>query len=276
MVAFEGWNDAGDAASGAARWLADRHEAELVATLDAEEYFDFTATRPLIELDETGVRRLTWPDPAVWAATTDGPRDLVVLLGNEPHLRWRTFCREVLDLADALGCSLIVTLGALLSELPHTRPTVVSGTTEDPTLLDRLELTRSSYEGPTGILGVLHAQARADDRPSVSLWASVPTYVSTAPSPKATLALVERALRLLGLSVPTVDLQIASAAYERQIDELVSADEDTAAYVASLEEDADADDERNADARLDVSGDPLEDADPGDLVEQVERFLRGD
>ena len=181
VVAFEGWNDAGDAASGAARWLADRHEAELVATLDAEEYFDFTATRPLIELDETGVRRLTWPDAEIWAATTDGPRDLVVLLGNEPHLRWRTFCREVLDLADALGCSLIVTLGALLSELPHTRPTVVSGTTEDPTLLDRLELTRSSYEGPTGILGVLHAQARADDRPSVSLWASVPTYVSTAP-----------------------------------------------------------------------------------------------
>ncbi len=269
IAAFEGWNDAGDAASGAARWLADRYGAELVATIDAEDFFDFTTTRPIVELGEDGRRFITWPDTELWAAETDGPRDLVILIGNEPHLRWRTYCETVLTAMSELDASLLLSLGALLSDVPHSRPTSVTGTTDDPILTERLGLTRSRYEGPTGIVGVLHAAAAELDQPSASLWATVPTYVSGAPSPKATLALVERSLAVLGLSQPTTDLQIASAAYERQIDELVAADEDTAEYVARLEEAAD-----DPDAAPDLG--PMEDEDPAALVEEVERFLRGD
>ncbi|MCU1498775.1 MAG: hypothetical protein JWM47_2728 [Acidimicrobiales bacterium] len=271
IAAFEGWNDAGDAASGAARWLADRYGAELVATIEAEEFFDFTTTRPIVEIGEGGRRRLTWPDTELWAATTDTGTDLIILVGHEPHLRWRTYCGAVLDAAKELNCSLLLTLGALLSDVPHTRPTAVSGTADEAGLIERLDLTRSSYEGPTGIVGVLHASCNLVDQPSASLWAAVPTYVSGAPSPKATLALVERTIAMLGLRMPTIDLQIASAAYERQIDELVADDEDTAAYVASLEEAAD--DPR--DGEDDDLGD-FAATDPSELVEEVERFLRGD
>ena len=291
VAAFEGWNDAGDAASGAARWLADRYGAEMVATIDAEDYFDFTTTRPIVELADDGTRTITWPDTELWSAATDAPADLVIMVGHEPHLRWRTYCKAVTEAADALDCSMVLTLGALLSDVPHSRPTAVSGTADDPDLIEQLDLVRSTYEGPTGIVGVLHAACQARGIPSASLWAAVPTYVSGAPSPKATLALVERACALLGLRLPVTDLQIATAAYERQIDELVEADEDTAAYVAGLEEAAD-DEER--DARFGGSGGsgdthpeghpaahnsdltPMEDADPDALVEEVERFLRGD
>ena len=293
VAAFEGWNDAGDAASGAARWLADRFGAELVATIDSEDFFDFTTTRPQVVIGDDGVRRIDWPDTELWAAETDGPADLVVLVGNEPHLRWRTYCKAVTEAADALDCSLVITLGALLSDVPHTRPTTVTGTGDDPDVIEQLGLVTSSYEGPTGIVGALHVACRARDLPSASLWAAVPTYVSGAPSPKATLALVERASRMLGFDLPTTDLEIAAAAYERQIDELVEADEDTAAYVASLEEQAD---EEERDAELGPRDtepgtqshpeghpsahqgplSPLEDADPDALVEEVERFLRGD
>lgn len=271
MAAFEGWNDAGDSASGAARWLAERHGAELVANIDAEEFFDFTTTRPMVDHDDDGQRRITWPDTDLWAATTDTGTDLLILVGHEPHLRWRTYCRAVTEAADTLDCSMALTLGALLSDVPHTRPTAVTGTAEDPDIVERLDLVRSRYEGPTGIVGVLHAACRERGLASASLWATVPTYVSGAPSPKATLALVERAASVLGLSVPTTDLQIASAAYERQIDELVAADDDTAAYVAGLEEALDDDDHDDHDDDV-----PFGAADPTQLVEEVERFLRGD
>lgn len=281
VAAFEGWNDAGDAASGAARWLADRYGAEMVATIDAEDYFDFTTTRPIVEVTDQGTRRITWPDTELWSAATDAPADLILMVGHEPHLRWRTYCKAVTEAADALDVSMVLTLGALLSDVPHSRPTAVSGTADDPDLVEQLDLTPSSYEGPTGIVGVLHAACQERGIPSASLWAAVPTYVSGAPSPKATLALVERASNLLGLRQPVTDLQIASAAYERQIDELVASDEDTAAYVASLEEAAD--EEPNTDGlgpmdRLDDfdGAEPLHTADPAELVEEVERFLRGD
>lgn len=285
MAAFEGWNDAGDAASGTARWFADRYGAELVATIDSEEFFDFTTTRPLVELTDDGGRRIIWPDTELWAAETDGPADLIIMVGHEPHLRWRTYCKAVTEAADAFDCSLVVTLGALLSEIPHSRPTPVSGTADDPDVIEQLELASSSYEGPTGIVGVLHAACRDRELPSASLWAAVPTYVS-APSPKAMLALVERASILLGLHQPTTDLQIAAAAYERQIDELLEDDEDLAPYVAGLEAAADEDDRDAAleggganqhPERHPAQGDttPLTD-DPDALVEEVERFLRGD
>ncbi len=269
VAAFEGWNDAGDAASGAARWLADRYQAELLATIDAEDFFDFTTTRPIVEIGGNGRRHITWPDTELWSATTDGGTDLIVLVGHEPHLRWRTYCQAVLEAASELDCSLVLTLGSLLSDVPHTRPTAVTGTADDPALIERLDLSRSTYEGPTGIVGVLHATCNQVDQPSASLWAAVPTYVSGAPSPKATLALVERAAAVLGLTLPTLDLQIATAAYERQIDELVADDDDTAAYVARLEEEA----SRQPD---DDDLEALAASDPAVLVEEVERFLRGD
>jgi predicted ATP-grasp superfamily ATP-dependent carboligase len=295
VAAFEGWNDAGDAASGAVRWLADRYGAEQVARIDAEEFFDFTTTRPMVGLDEDGTRTITWPDTELWAATTAGSTDLVLLVGQEPHLRWRTFCDAVIAAADALECSMVLTLGALLSDVPHSRPTPVHGSSDDPELAERFGLVPSSYEGPTGIVGVLHGACAATDRPSASLWATVPTYVSGAPSPKATLALVERAMAVLGIQQPTVDLQIATAAYERQIDELLEelteTDEDTAAWVARIAEAADEDDDEiddddafdadedrlpEADAPPAGNGSELADGDPDVLVEEVERFLRGD
>ena len=202
VAAFEGWNDAGDAASGAGRWLADRFKGEMVATIEAEDFFDFTTTRPIVEHRDDGTRHITWPDTELWAAPTDSQADLVVLVGHEPHLKWKTYCTAVTEAADALECSMVLTLGALLSDVPHTRPTAVSGTADDPDLIERLDLTRSGYEGPTGIVGVLHAACQARGLKSASLWAAVPTYVSGAPSPKATLALVERACVLLGLDLP--------------------------------------------------------------------------
>lgn len=285
VTAFEGWNDAGDAASGAARWLIHRHGAERVATLESEEFFDFTTTRPLVEQTDTGHRRIVWPDTELWTATTSTDRDLAVLVGHEPHLRWRTWSAAVVELARALDVSMVITLGALLSDIPHTRPTVVTGTADDPEVAAGLGLVRSTYEGPTGIVGVLGAALRDAALPTVSLWASVPTYVSGAPSPKATLALVERTARVLGVNLPTTDLEIAAASYVRQLDELVAADEDTAEYVSGLEaaaddqprtgfDDLDDLDEGNDLADLDPL-DPL-DADPAELVEEVERFLRGD
>lgn len=282
VAAFEGWNDAGDAASSADRWIADRFGAEKIGIIDSEEFFDFTATRPLVSTDDDGSRTLTWPETEIWSATTSGATDLVFLIGPEPQLRWRTYCQAVIEVADALEASMVLTLGALLTDLPHTYPTMVSGTADDPALVERLQLTRSDYEGPTGIVGVVHDACHRASRPSASLWATVPSYVSGAPSPKATLALVERALTLLGLSLPTTDLEIAVADYERQIDQLVSSDDDTAAYVAGLE---DAARERaqlaeeEAAAEEDGVDEPdidLADTDPEALVEEVERFLRGD
>lgn len=241
---------------------------------------------------EDGRRTITWPDTELWAAGTAGSTDLVLLVGSEPHLRWRTYADAVLDAAEALDCSMVLTLGALLADVPHTRPTPVHGSSDDAEISERFALEPSSYEGPTGIVGVLHAAASAAERPSASLWATVPTYVSGAPSPKATLALVERTLGMLGLQQPTLDLQIATASYERQIDELIEelteSDEDTAAWVARIAEAADeldgydsdddpADEDGSLDeGRPDDDGTSLDDSDPEALVEEVERFLRGD
>ncbi|MCB0976720.1 MAG: PAC2 family protein [Acidimicrobiales bacterium] len=303
VAAFEGWNDAGDAASGAARWLADRYGAEQVARIDAEEFFDFTSTRPMVGLDDEGKRTIAWPDTEIWAAGTAGATDLVVLVGQEPHLRWRTYCAAVLEAADALDCSLVLTLGGLLSDVPHSRPTPVHGSSDDADLAERFAFGPSNYEGPTGIVGVLQATCAAAGIRSASLWATIPSYVSGAPSPKATLALVERAMTVLGIDQPTVDLQIAAAAYERQIDELIEeltdTDEDTAAWVARIaeaaaaaeaEQDGEPSDEPE-DGEGDVQplgqlpsddeppegdGTELADGDPDALVEEVERFLRGD
>jgi proteasome assembly chaperone (PAC2) family protein len=260
IAAFEGWNDAGDAASTAARYLADRWDAELVAEIDPEEFTDFSTNRPEVRLDDDGRREVVWPTTEILAASVPGGGDAVFVLGHEPHLRWRTFCTEIVGVAEELGAGTLITLGALLAEVPHTRPTPIVGTAYELDTLGGVELRPSSYEGPTGIVGVLHDAARSAGLRTASLWATVPSYVPGAPSPKAAMALVERASAMLGTWVATTDLEIASASYERQVSELVEADEETITYVASLEERHDA-------GRTELpSG--------GSIADEVERFLR--
>ncbi|MBK9180325.1 MAG: PAC2 family protein [Acidimicrobiales bacterium] len=266
IAAFEGWNDAGDAATTAARWLRDRWDARAFASLDPEEFFDFTSTRPHVRLVDGVTREIVWPAVEAFAGAIPGTdRDAIVLLGTEPQLRWRTFCRQLTALATTMGVELTLTLGALLAEVAHSRPVSVIGTAADPDVVASLGLAHSRYEGPTGIVGVLHDAFRAAGIPSASLWAAVPAYVPGATSPKAALALVERTCHLLDVHVPTTELEIASAAYVRQIDELVETDEDMAAYVHRIEARQDDEDDEDDDDEL-----------PGDeLVAEVERFLRG-
>jgi len=208
VAAFEGWNDAGDAASMAAAHLREAWELELVAELDPEEFYSFTDTRPQVAFDDGGLRRIDWPANTVWAGTVPGTeRGVAILEGVEPNLRWRTFGEQVTGVAHELGVGLVVTLGALLTDIPHTRAVPVIGTADDTALVDRLDLRRSSYEGPTGIVGALHESCRRSGLDSISLWGSVPSYVPGSPSPKAALALVERLGQLLEVPVPTEDLE---------------------------------------------------------------------
>jgi predicted ATP-grasp superfamily ATP-dependent carboligase len=270
VTAFEGWNDAGDAASIAAAHLADRWNGTSVAEIDAEYFYDFSTTRPLINLDEDRRRSLTWPSNVFKACRVPGAaRDAIVLIGLEPQLRWRSFCEQVIATARALDVSQIVTLGSLLADVPHSRPVEIYGATEDERLMTELDLEPSSYEGPTGIVGVLSTQCQEAGIPTASVWAAVPSYVPGAPSPKAGLALVERVCDVVGTSVYSTDLEIAAATYERQVDELVAEDDDTAGYVADLEQawdDADDDDDDGIDEELDN--------DPETLLAEVEQFLR--
>jgi proteasome assembly chaperone (PAC2) family protein len=263
LAAFEGWNDAADAASSAVRYLGDRWQARSFATIDPEDFYDFSSTRPQVRLTDGLTREIVWPTTELSAAALPGAdRDVVVLLGVEPELHWRTFCTELVDAAQSLGVEMVVTLGALLADVPHSRPVRVTGTAADPELVQQLGLERSRYEGPTGIVGVLHDAFNKAQVPSASLWAAVPHYVAATPSPKAALALVQRASELLRSSVITTDLEIAAASYERQVSEVVESDEDVAEYVRRLEVSADEDVDE-----LDLpSGDAL--------AAEFERFLR--
>ena len=216
VLAFEGWNDAGDAASTALRWLRDRWASEPLAEIDGEDFYDFTSTRPHVRLADGVTRTIDWPCvDLTWGH--DAGRDVVTMLGSEPQLRWQTFCHVVLEIAESLGVGFVVSLGALLAEVPHTKPTNVIGTGTDPALIAGLGLRRSGYEGPTGIVGVLHDAFGRVGVKSASLWAPVPAYVPGAPSPKAALALVQRAGSVLDIGLVTTDLEIASAAYDRQV-----------------------------------------------------------
>jgi proteasome assembly chaperone (PAC2) family protein len=261
IAAFEGWNDAGDAATTAARYLIDRWDVELVADVDPEEFYDFTSTRPQVHLDDDGQREIEWPATEVFAGSIPGVgTDVLIVVGTEPQLRWRTYCAELTEVARSSGARLCVTLGALLAEVPHTRPTPIVGTAYKPDMVAGIHLQPSGYEGPTGIVGVLHDTWRKAGLRAASLWATVPSYVPGAPSPKAALALVERLAAMLETYVVTTDLEIASASYERQVSELVDADEETSTYVTSLEE------------RHDDAPEVLPSAES--IAEEVERFLR--
>jgi len=236
IAAFRGWNDGAQGASLAGGYLAKTWNAQQFASIDPETFYDFQATRPMVSLVDGITRRIDWQENDFYSATPEAlDRGAVLLLGVEPSLRWKYFTGLVVDLAREHGVELVVTLGALLADVPHTRPSPVTGTATDPELVERLGLQTSRYEGPTGIVGVLHDAFREASIPSVSLWAAVPHYVSLAPSPRAALALCERLGDLLDAPIDTVELSQAVEQYTQRVTEAVSTDEETAEYVQELE-----------------------------------------
>ena len=263
VAAFRGWNDGAQGATLAASFLAQAWNAERFADVDPEEFYDFHAVRPHVRLEDGVTRKIDWPETVFYsAAVPDADRDAVILLGVEPNTRWRTFTGEITGLAVDLGVELVVTLGALLADVPHTRPAPVTGSATDPALVEELGLASSRYEGPTGIVGVLHDACRAAGVPSASLWAAVPHYVSLAASPKAALALSERLAALLGITLDLTDLERAAEAYELQVSAAVAQDEETEAYVHELE------------TRRDALGEELDVPSGDTLAAELTRFLK--
>jgi proteasome assembly chaperone (PAC2) family protein len=237
IAAFEGWNDAADAASSVVDHLLKVWDARVVAAIDPEDFYDFQMNRPVVGTNDAGMRKITWPSTQISIARPPGAkRDVILLRGIEPNMRWRQFCAELLAAADELGTEVVVTLGALLADVPHTRPIPVTGTATEPELVDRLKLEQSNYEGPTGIVGVFQDACVQMDLPAVSFWAAVPHYVAQPPCPKATLALVGQIEDLLEISIPLEDLPEEARAWERGVDELAEDDEEIADYVRALEE----------------------------------------
>jgi proteasome assembly chaperone (PAC2) family protein len=263
VAAFRGWNDGGQAASLAAGYLAKLWNAQRFAEIDPEGFFDFQVTRPHVSLVEGVTRKIEWPETAFRHAGLPGTeRDAVLLTGNEPNVRWKAFTSLIVDVAKDLQVELVVTLGSLLADVPHTRAAPVTGSASDAELVERLGLETSRYEGPTGIVGVLHDACRTAGLPSASLWAAVPHYVSLAPSPRAAQALVDRLGSLLGVEIDTEELREAGEAYAEQVSAAVATDEETQAYVEELEQRSD---EIPDEAQL-PSGDAL--------AAELTRFLR--
>jgi proteasome assembly chaperone (PAC2) family protein len=237
LAAFEGWNDAGDGATSAVEHLEQQWSATPVAAIDPDDYYDFQVNRPMVQLVDGLTRKITWPTTRVSVCSPPGAdRDIVLVRGVEPNMRWRGFCRELVAICEQLGVEMVVTLGALLADSPHTRPVPVSGTASDPATADELQLAASRYEGPTGIVGVFQDACTQTGMRAVSFWAAVPHYVATPPCPKATLALLRRVEDLLDVPVPLGDLVERAREWERQVDELAAEDSDVAEYIASLEE----------------------------------------
>jgi proteasome assembly chaperone (PAC2) family protein len=268
IIAFTGWNDAAEGASGAVSHLLmawrDRDDdvvPQLIADVDAEEFYDFQVNRPQVSIDESSIRSIAWPGTQVFGlAVTSMVRDFVIVTGVEPSMRWKSFTSELLDLADDLEVSMVVTLGSLLADSPHTRPITVTGTGAHPNIADRLGVTVSKYEGPTGILGIIQDGCMRRGIDAVSFWAAVPHYASNSPSPKASLALINSLEDFLDISIPLGSLQIDSDEWEKSVDELAAEDTDVAEYVKALEESKDA-------AELpDVSGELI--------AKEFERYLR--
>lgn len=279
MCAFTGWNDAGDAASAALRFFGASVDAVRFAHIDPEEFYDFQDTRPRIEVSEGSTREVCWPTVEIFAARVpSAPRDVILLSGPEPNHRWRTFAKLITDLAEDFDAGLAVTMGALLADVPHSRPVAISGIASDEQLVERLDVLTTSYEGPTGITGVVHAACHERGIPSASLWASVPHYVAAAPNPKAALALLRKLEMLVGFSVDATELEDASAEYERQISLAVQSDPDVMEFVERLERAAEEQDEdAAADAASRAHGNPIDPMQLPDgevLASEFQRFLR--
>jgi proteasome assembly chaperone (PAC2) family protein len=263
VAAFRGWNDGGQGASLAAGYLAKLWNAHRFAEIDPEGFFDFQVTRPQVSLADGVTRRIEWPETTFRHADLSGiERDAVLLTGSEPNVRWKAFTKLIVDLAAELRVELVVTLGSLLADVPHTRPAPVTGSASDPELVERLGLENSRYEGPTGIVGVLHDACRNAGVASASLWAAVPHYVSLAPSPRAAQALCDRLGELLDVEIDTQELQEAGEAYAEQVSAAVATDEETQAYVEELEQ--------RTDTIIEETQLPSGDA----LAAELTRFLR--
>ena len=274
LIAFSGWNDAAEAATGAAShilgaWTDAEHAIndqvgvvpELIADIDPEEFYDFQVNRPIVDVDESQIRSLTWPGTQIFGlATPNFDFDFIIVRGVEPSMKWKTFTHDLLDLADDLEVQRIITLGSMLADAPHSRPITVTGSGSHPEIAKRLGVEVSRYEGPTGILGVIADACLRRGIDAISLWAAIPHYASNSPSPKATLALINALEDFLEISLPQGDLHADSLEWESEVDELAREDSDVAEYVKALEESKDS-------ALLsDVSGE--------DLARELERFLR--
>ena len=268
VIAFSGWNDAAEAASGAVEHLLsgwrDKNDdviPELIANVESEDFYDFQVNRPVVTIDESQIRSITWPSTQVFGmAIPSMKQDLVIVTGVEPSMKWKSFTSDLLDLADDLEVSLIVSLGSLLADTPHTRPITVTATGSHPSIANRLGVSVSKYEGPTGILGIIQDGCMRRGIDAISLWAAVPHYASNAPSPKATLALINNLEEFLDIKIPLSDLPDRSDAWEREVNDLAADDSEIADYVKALEESKDA-------AELpDVSGDTI--------AKEFERYLR--
>jgi proteasome assembly chaperone (PAC2) family protein len=268
IMAFSGWNDAAEAASGAIEHLLsgwrDKNDdviPELIANVESEDFYDFQVNRPVVSIDESEIRSITWPSTQVFGmAIPSMKRDLVIVTGVEPSMKWKSFTSDLLDLADDLEVSLIVSLGSLLADTPHSRPITVTGTGAHPSIANRLGVSVSKYEGPTGILGIIQDGCMRRGIDAISLWAAVPHYASNAPSPKATLALINTLEEFLNIKIPLSDLPDRADAWEREVNDLAAEDSEIADYVKALEESKDA-------AELpEVSGDTI--------AKEFERYLR--
>jgi proteasome assembly chaperone (PAC2) family protein len=268
VIAFSGWNDAGEAATGAAShllgsWTDSKTDVvpELIAEVDVEEFYDFQVNRPTVYIDESSIRSLTWPGTQVFGLRTpELDHDFVVIRGVEPSMKWKTFAANILDLADDLEVDMVITLGSMLADTPHTRPITVSGSGAHPEIAQRLGVEISKYEGPTGILGVIQDACVRRGIDAVSMWAAIPHYASGSPSPKATLALINALEDFLEISLPQGELHNESHEWEVEVSEMAKEDSDVAEYVKALEESKDA-------AELpEVSGESI--------ARELERFLR--
>jgi proteasome assembly chaperone (PAC2) family protein len=272
IAAFSGWNDAADAASTAVRTLVDAWGAEPLAEIDPEEFTDFATVRPSVALDRGVTRKIVWPTVSMWHASTPGT-DVILLLGPEPSLRWRLFTEQIISVAVHFDAAMVVSLGALLADVPHNRSVQLIGTATDASMIERFDLQKSRYEGPTGIVGVLHDACSQADIPSASLWAAVPAYASQIPSPKAASALIQRAGEIIGTPAPIGALHNAIVSYEDRVDDLVSEDEDLTAYVERLDSMGDNVFEDDIDDQQPSLFDSSED-DGSSLADEVEQFLR--
>lgn len=268
VIAFSGWNDAGEAATGAASHLLSSWTdletdvvPELIAEVDPEEFYDFQVNRPMVEVDDSSIRSLTWPGTQIYGLRTpDLEHDFVIVRGVEPSMKWKTFAADILDLADDLEIDLVITLGAMLADTPHTRPITVSGSGAHPDIARRLGVEISKYEGPTGILGVIQDACVRRGIDAVSLWAGIPHYASSAPSPKATLSLINALEDFLEISLPQGDLPDDATSWEAEVSEMAKEDADVAEYVKALEESKDSSD--------------LPEATGESIARELERFLR--
>ena len=274
LIAFSGWNDAAEAATGAAShilesWTDAEHTIdeqtgvvpELIADIDPEEFYDFQVNRPLVDMDDSGIRSLTWPGTQIFGLQTPNYEfDFIIVRGVEPSMKWKAFTHDLLDLADDLEVGMIITMGSMLADTPHSRPITVTGSGAHPDIARRLGVEVSKYEGPTGILGVIQDACIRRGIDAISLWAAIPHYASNSPSPKATLALINALEDFLAISLPIGDLQTQAVEWESEVNELAREDSDVAEYVKALEE------SKDATQLSDVSGE--------DLARELERFLR--